>query len=421
LIGLQESRWFDVKSHPYRLVDDRQKWELAKDMSALANADGGVILIAAETVQPATYLEERVSKVVPVPASLIDVKRYLDTIGRWTVPSLAHRIRSHLFPRADDKVLFALEVPSIEPDEKPILVSTNLPLGGADVAAWAIARRVGSGTEWVNAAQVWADIRDGRLARRNLSLATPLNSGPSPEDRATEAARRLSALVSAEGQSMLAYVAIPPPGQRLESFYSDDGIRGALRDLPRRGIRSSGFGLGYGLKPESAGRALADIEEGRRGVMVDLDGTLTAVAIANRDFLGWADRGIPPNGISDRPAIGLNRYVLAEYSLEFSRFLRSELITKIGVDGWYLAVLATRLQSGDPAPYLPDSVNPLSHSARTAVVDEGLAVFPATEDPEQNAYELLRRYVEWFGCPPDAVPFGVDERISEETVLSWSP
>jgi hypothetical protein len=132
LIGVEESRWLDVKGQPYLFDKERTKWELGKDISAMANAEGGLILIAAMTEKLETYLEERISEVIPVPSAMVDTKQYLDTIGQRTFPSVAHRVRTHVFRRPDDKVLLALEVQPLEPDEQPIMVATSVVMDGKD-------------------------------------------------------------------------------------------------------------------------------------------------------------------------------------------------------------------------------------------------------------------------------------------------
>jgi predicted HTH transcriptional regulator len=51
-----ETEHIEFKSEPYRLENDLQKQELAKDVSGLANAGGGVILIGFKTTKDATVL-----------------------------------------------------------------------------------------------------------------------------------------------------------------------------------------------------------------------------------------------------------------------------------------------------------------------------------------------------------------------------
>jgi predicted HTH transcriptional regulator len=52
--GLEDDR-LECKSAPYNLDHEREKMELAKDVSALANADGGLILIGVQTEQEPQY------------------------------------------------------------------------------------------------------------------------------------------------------------------------------------------------------------------------------------------------------------------------------------------------------------------------------------------------------------------------------
>ena len=48
-VGVRESIEVEFKREPYRLEQDDQKFELAKDASAMANAAGGVIVIGVRT------------------------------------------------------------------------------------------------------------------------------------------------------------------------------------------------------------------------------------------------------------------------------------------------------------------------------------------------------------------------------------
>jgi hypothetical protein len=49
LVGQPEGEWLDAKRAPYRLDEESQEFELAKDVAALANADGGLIIIGMKT------------------------------------------------------------------------------------------------------------------------------------------------------------------------------------------------------------------------------------------------------------------------------------------------------------------------------------------------------------------------------------
>jgi Putative DNA-binding domain len=50
LVGLSETDWIDFKREPYK-KDDHGKLELAKDVAAFANADGGLLLLGVAVTQ----------------------------------------------------------------------------------------------------------------------------------------------------------------------------------------------------------------------------------------------------------------------------------------------------------------------------------------------------------------------------------
>jgi hypothetical protein len=55
LLGGLEDEHLECKGAPYRLVDDAAKMEFAKDISALANSDGRVILSSIVTEKNPTF------------------------------------------------------------------------------------------------------------------------------------------------------------------------------------------------------------------------------------------------------------------------------------------------------------------------------------------------------------------------------
>src|SRR5260370_40605430 len=49
LLGTEESSWVEFKRDPYHLKTPRDCWELAKDVAAFANHQGGTIVIGVAT------------------------------------------------------------------------------------------------------------------------------------------------------------------------------------------------------------------------------------------------------------------------------------------------------------------------------------------------------------------------------------
>src|SRR5688500_9475154 len=76
IIGTSEHDTVECKSAPYRLGEDRQRIELAKDVSGLANADGGLILIGVATQRREDTREDVVRAISPFDRTLLDSEQY---------------------------------------------------------------------------------------------------------------------------------------------------------------------------------------------------------------------------------------------------------------------------------------------------------------------------------------------------------
>jgi hypothetical protein len=152
--------------------------------------------------------------------------------------------------------------------------------------------------------------------------------------------------------------------------------------------------------------------------MVGRDGFTVAMAVATDDFLGWGTtrRAFAPASLHDVESIALNHYVLAEYTLEFTRLMRDAIAANLGAPRWKLSVSARRLKTGTPRPYLPSSMNWLSQGAGAPLLDEATEEFDATGDAEVDAFNLLAEFVQWFGMSRNDVPLATDGKITEQTI-----
>ena len=65
LIGEFEGERLESKGQPYRLETDDQRMELAKDVSGLANRNGGAILLGCVTETDSAHGDERITVVRP--------------------------------------------------------------------------------------------------------------------------------------------------------------------------------------------------------------------------------------------------------------------------------------------------------------------------------------------------------------------
>jgi hypothetical protein len=85
--------WLDAKQSPYVLENSKQKLEFAKDVSALANAAGGVILLGFDTERHATTSGEHISKICPFPLTMANPDRYAKVLASSVHPP-SRRTRS---------------------------------------------------------------------------------------------------------------------------------------------------------------------------------------------------------------------------------------------------------------------------------------------------------------------------------------
>lgn len=416
LIGLEESTTFDAKSEPYRLDDPKSRWELAKDVSAMANAEGGILLVGAKTKRLENTFVEQVDEIRPVPMRFVNEEQLRGALKNLVFPAIGNYVALHAFDRRDDRALLAIHVQKPPDDDLPALVTTraSVEVDGRshEIEAFGLARRVGSGTEWDQGAKIWSDIRDGRLARRRLTLR-----GNQPQelddDRRRERLDQLLDLVGADDHAYIALAAYPVAPLRINDFVSDSGVYGLLRSLPTDAVRPSGFGLGYGLDPQPVGPGLADIESGRRGLLVDPDGLTLAVALGTREMLGWAHRTW--SGNLDDP-LRINRHIITEWPLEFTRFVMR--VRELGgAAHWRWRASVRRLQTGRPPQVLHlgeewhfDSAPPRVDEAE---IDGDLLA------AETAAYEIVRWLVSLFNESVERVPGVRDERVDPYLIRAW--
>src|SRR5260370_41826673 len=88
LIGIAESVWLDAKECPYVLDTMKQKLEIAKDVSALANAVGGIIVLGFDTTRNPLTSGEHISEVRRFPICMVDPDRYRKIVHEYIYPPL---------------------------------------------------------------------------------------------------------------------------------------------------------------------------------------------------------------------------------------------------------------------------------------------------------------------------------------------
>src|SRR6266567_3104529 len=122
LIGLVEDENLECKGQQYDLRQDGTKRELAKDISAFANADGGLIIIGVRTKKSFTHFGDEIDEIRPLDQSLLDPDQYYKILSEWLFP-VPNDVKI-IFYRAisSHKGVFALSVPRQAESRKPFLI-----------------------------------------------------------------------------------------------------------------------------------------------------------------------------------------------------------------------------------------------------------------------------------------------------------
>src|SRR5207245_3548384 len=79
-VGMRENDQLETKGAPYRLENPTQEYELAKDVAAMANASGGLIVLGAQTKRRREHDEIR--KINGCRLSDVSPRRYHNLIRR---------------------------------------------------------------------------------------------------------------------------------------------------------------------------------------------------------------------------------------------------------------------------------------------------------------------------------------------------
>lgn len=159
LIGRYETQDLEVKSSPYRLEDPKEAFELAKDVAAMSNASGGLILLGAKTKsRPAG------DEIVAINGCLrgaVEPREYRQLLRRRLHPRVAVRVDVLEF---GDRELCLLQIPPCPVEDRPVLVRGTADGRGMQGLGFTWASREDDGTSAPSIETVHALLQAGRTA-----------------------------------------------------------------------------------------------------------------------------------------------------------------------------------------------------------------------------------------------------------------
>lgn len=167
LEGLAESAWLDVKQAPYGLaeggrVGNAAAWELAKDVAAFANAEGGIIVIPGR--ERRSHHVAVIDEITDLPLEVVNPQQYRDTLSTRVYPLVAD-LEVGIHESAPGRGRLWIYVPRQAEELKPFLVNGAVFDDRVHTTHVSIPRRVGADTRYAPIAEVHALLVAGRARR----------------------------------------------------------------------------------------------------------------------------------------------------------------------------------------------------------------------------------------------------------------
>lgn len=432
LIGHFESEDFECKAQPYRLENDEEKIELAKDVSGIANAQGGIIVLGCVTQLYPSYREERIESIRSFDRSLLEIKQYRDILNAWLYPPL-QEIDIQWCPCSNDssKGIGVIRIPRATDTKHPVLVAkTILDNDKKKGSIFGYYERKQSNVNPHSVQTIQSLLRDG------FRLDNEIRDGFSSLHAAIEQikppqvtkkvnlnidAEFNAAITAAEFKNVPVFLLAAAPSENIELpslFESRDSKLVGLIEKPPK-IRNMGFNL---ISEHGSniieGRLRRAVTKGLGLFEVHRNGLIILVRDGNGNGLCWARK----ERQGEMPLI--NQLFLIETTYLFCNvvkeiFLGESLFLKDVTFHFKIQNLRkgnnfSRLELG--------TINELLPQGRDAPSDSYTGVSRIDlvgESPGQIAFKLVSAFYNWFGFESEDVPYTaevdkirvIDERL----------
>lgn len=421
-----ETGHLEFKGEPYRLDQELQKQELAKDVSAMANARGGAILIGFKTTKDPVVLGDFVTAVRPIPSNQFDAEQYHGVIREWIYPSPAVTIE--WFPVPPDRGVVFIDVGAGEPEHLPHLLKRTVSDDGkrSEVVFGYVERRQGS-IPPSSVQQIHALLRSGMrmreirgqydLIQNTLQQLVDMQNGVFEAQTAQANAERrnaefnrdkLQALAASGFESIpnLLLAAYPTEPVRMRGLFDprESDLIQLLQDPPR--LKGNGWDLTIDEPMLNLhGRMRRSVKPGWKLLQISRDGVLMFLARGDDAFLSFSANQKPDGPLFIVP------FVLAHCVYVFTLFAQRVFTYATPAPSTIRYVLQLRNMENEKHPALlhPNHLEMNRHPAleyyrQMPYSSEGFEVTtPLDASPGEVTYELVAQVFEWFGFDRDRV------------------
>jgi hypothetical protein len=419
--GVEDSR-LECKAAPYQLEQERQKMELAKDVSALANADGGILLIGVQTERNPVHFGDEIRRVGAFPQNLVDITQYLKVVGEWIYPQI-RGITAKWHPSAnnDGTGIVSIEVPQDAGQERPYLVGKLVEdtTGKVMGSHFGFFERVQADAKPMSFQELRERLKDGfrfstideRMRGVEEGLAKLVGTAIQkarliPDETVVHRITQARQIIGLNERPTLYLAAWPSETTEFPTlFESRTTPLVLLLDNPPR-LRNHGFDLSTGQLSEIV-QGLLRRSTSPRDKLLELwrDGVLIFVAPGDEWFLSWGMESTASTGLT------INTHALTEVTYLFSAFtlkIFEYSVPKPAKLNFYLGLTTMMperqpfyLSSKRPDRIFPDRGVP-APGDRNVVKRE---FERASADAGAISYQLLSDLYAWFGFEADQMPF----------------
>jgi len=431
LIGAIESVVLDFKGSPYRLDSTRDKLELAKDVSALANFQGGLIVMGVKTTKVEGRQHELAEEIRGFEETLLHVEQYGDVIREYVYPRVNLEIKWVPSIADNKKGLAYIRIPESESERKPFLTVTVLQeddkvLGnvvgffqrkGDKVVHWSVEEMYHTFKDGLRYDQYLSEIGEAvgkMLSQRELGIPS--------EDTATVVKRRIESAIETVGlKDSVSYVLASYPDTNIEIlglFESRNSDIVKLIDQPPE-IRSYGFDISTEERSKIVnGEFRRSVLKSYKLLEVWRDGAIVLVADGDEGFLCWGN-------YDKRKFLRINTIALIESVYLFSFFVKK--VFEVGGApecnvqmGLQIKNIPQERKYGLPRAK-PGSLSWQFDLDREIAwtSERNLSVSHTwawkNTSPENAAYKLVRELYAKFGLEHEFIPY-VKEQNSEKVI-----
>src|SRR5208282_3374288 len=119
-----ENEFFEAKGEPWALDTELGKFQFAKDVTAMANWRGGIILVGIAASGSLTHRRDEVlEKQRYLPESLTPGDRYMHILGDWVYPvPEGFDIRWYTYAKDPSRGIISVHIPNQNEELRPFFV-----------------------------------------------------------------------------------------------------------------------------------------------------------------------------------------------------------------------------------------------------------------------------------------------------------